>query len=97
MTYSLDFRKKVLLIRSTENLSFAKTEKRFGVSINSIFLWSKRLEAKRTKNRPAILGNPKYSLYKATSFLFVICVYFGVITQIFVKFRPGVVIYFMRV
>ncbi len=54
MTYSLDFRKKVLLIRSTENLSFAKTAKRFGVSVNSIFLWSKRLEAKRTKNRPAI-------------------------------------------
>ena len=54
MTYSLDFRKKVLSIRSKEKLSFAQVAKRFGVSINSVFLWSKRLEPIRTKNRPAI-------------------------------------------
>ena len=54
MTYSLDFRKKVLSIRSTEKLSFAQVAKRFGVSVNSVFLWSKRLEPKRTKIRPTI-------------------------------------------
>ena len=54
MTYSLDFRKKVLSIRSKEKLSFAQVAKRFGVSVNSVFLWSKRLEPKRTKIRPAI-------------------------------------------
>lgn len=54
MTYSLDFRKKVLAIRAKEGLSFVEAAKRFGVSVNSIFLWSKRLEPKRTKNRPAI-------------------------------------------
>lgn len=54
MTYSLDFRKKVLLIRSKEGLSFAQAAKRFGVSVNSLFLWSKNLEPKRTKNRPTI-------------------------------------------
>ena len=54
MTYSLDFRKKVLSIRTKEGLSFAKVSKRFGVSVNSVFLWSKRLEPKRTKNRPTI-------------------------------------------
>lgn len=54
MTYSVDFRKKVLLIRSKERLSFAQVAKRFGVSVNSVFLWSKKLEPKRTKSRPAI-------------------------------------------
>ena len=54
MTYSLDFRKKVLSIRSKEGLSFAQVAKRFGVSINSVFLWSKNLEPKHGKNRPAI-------------------------------------------
>lgn len=54
MTYSLDFRKKVLSIRSKEKLSFAQVAKRFGVSVNSVFLWSKKLEAKQTKSRPAI-------------------------------------------
>ena len=54
MTYSLDFRKKALSIRAKEGLSFAQTAKRFGVSVNSLFLWSKRLEPKRTKNRPPI-------------------------------------------
>ena len=54
MTYSLDFRKKVLSIRSKERLSFVQISKRFGVSVNSVFLWSKKLEPKRTKNRPAI-------------------------------------------
>jgi len=53
MTYSLDFRKKVLSIRSKESLSFAQVAKRFGVSVNSVFLWSKRLEPRRTKIRPA--------------------------------------------
>lgn len=54
MTYSLDFRKKALSIRSREKLSFAQTAKRFGVSVNSLFLWSKKIEPKQTKNRPAI-------------------------------------------
>ena len=54
MTYSLDFRKKVLSIRNKEKLSFAQTAKRFGISVNSVFLWSKKVEPKQTKNRPAI-------------------------------------------
>ncbi|QVL55684.1 MAG: hypothetical protein KFB95_00315 [Simkaniaceae bacterium] len=54
MTYSLDFRKKILSIRSKEKLSFAQVARRFGVSVNSVFLWSKRWEPRRTKIRPAI-------------------------------------------
>jgi len=54
MTYSIDFRTKVLSTRSKEGLSFAQVAKRFGVSVNSVFLWSKKLEPKLTKNRPSI-------------------------------------------
>ena len=54
MTYSLDFRKKVLSIRSKEKLSFVQAAKRFSVSINSLFIWSKKVEPMVTKNRPAI-------------------------------------------
>ena len=54
MTYSRDFRKKVLSIRAKEGLTFVQTAKRFGVSVNSILLWSKRLEPKRTKSRPML-------------------------------------------
>ena len=54
MTYSIDFRKKVLSTRAKEGLSFAQTAQRFGISINSLFLWSKNLEPKHTKNRPSI-------------------------------------------
>ena len=52
--YLLDFRKKALEIRVKEGLTFAQTGKRFGVSVNSLFLWSKHLEPKCTKNRPSI-------------------------------------------
>jgi transposase len=51
MTHSLDFRKKVLSIRAKEGLSFAQVAKRFGVSVNSVFLWSKNIEPKRTRNK----------------------------------------------
>ena len=54
MTYSLDFREKVLSIRSKEKLSFAQVAKRFDVSVNSVFLWSKKIKPRVTKNRPAI-------------------------------------------
>lgn len=51
MTYSLDFRKKVLSIKEKEQLSFSETSKRFGISVNSILLWSKRIEPKRKRNK----------------------------------------------
>lgn len=54
MTYSKDFRKKVLSTRAKEGLTFVQTAKRFGVSVNSILLWSKQIEPKRTKNRPEL-------------------------------------------
>jgi len=52
MTYSIDFRKKILLIKQRENLSFSQVAKRFGVSVNSVFLWSKKLEPQQTRQKP---------------------------------------------
>ena len=53
MTYSIDFRRQTLLIKAKENLSFDEVAKRFGVSRASIVRWSKRIEAQRTRNKPA--------------------------------------------
>jgi transposase len=54
MTYSLDFRKKVLAIKEEENLSFEAVAQRFGIgSKNTVFRWSKKLEPCRTRNKPA--------------------------------------------
>ncbi|BAP58052.1 transposase [Thioploca ingrica] len=53
MTYSIDFRRKALLIKQREHLSFETTAKRFGVSQSRVFRWSKQLEAQHTRNKPA--------------------------------------------
>ena len=53
MTYSLDFRKKALLIKEKENLTFEQTAERFGIGIASLVRWSNRLEPKLTRNKPA--------------------------------------------
>ena len=53
MTYSLDFRKKVLLVRTKENLSMAEVAKRFDIALTSVMRWSKNIEAKEKRNKPA--------------------------------------------
>jgi len=53
MTYSRDFRSRVLKLRSQENLSMAEVSKRFGVGLASVMRWSKTLESKLTRNKPA--------------------------------------------
>lgn len=52
MTYSTDFRQKVLLLKEQEKLNFAEAALRFGVSKASIVRWSNRLELKRTREKP---------------------------------------------
>lgn len=52
MTYSIDFRKKVLKIKDKEGLSFSDVAKRFGISKSAIFRWSKKLESQGTRNKP---------------------------------------------
>jgi transposase len=51
--YSLDFRQRVLSIKEKEDLTFAETSKRFGVSMRTLFAWQKRIKPKTTRNKPA--------------------------------------------
>jgi transposase len=53
MTYDIDMRRKVLSIRDNEGLSFVEAGKRFGISKQTVYNWSKRLAPKRTRNKPA--------------------------------------------
>jgi transposase len=52
MTYSIDFRRRVLAIKQAEDLSFAEVSKRFKVGIASIVRWSKKIEPQQTRNKP---------------------------------------------
>ena len=52
MTYSIDFRKKVVEIREKEWLSLEETAKRFGVGRASIFRWTQEIEPKRRRAKP---------------------------------------------
>lgn len=53
MTYSRDFRMKVLAVREQENLSMAKVAKRFGVGLKSVLRWSQNIESITKRNKPA--------------------------------------------
>ena len=53
MTYSHDFRSKVLTVREDEHLSMAKVAKRFGVGLASVMRWSNNIESLRKRNKPA--------------------------------------------
>jgi transposase len=53
VTYSIDFRAKVLEIKERDQLTFEEVAKRVGVGKASVFRWLKRLEAKRTRDKPA--------------------------------------------
>ena len=53
MTYSLDFRKKALAIRDQEKLSLTAVAERFGVSRQTVYRWTKRLESIKTRNKGA--------------------------------------------
>ena len=52
MTYSIDFRKKVLSINAQENLTWSEVSTRFGVGQASVVRWSKDIEPQRTRNKP---------------------------------------------
>lgn len=53
MTYSSDFRRKVLSVREKENLTIAQVAARFCVGVASVVRWIKHPEPKRTRNKPA--------------------------------------------
>ena len=53
MTYSLDFRQRVLSIREKENLTLKETAKRFRLGMASLVRWSNNIEPKRKREKPA--------------------------------------------
>ncbi|HNM20718.1 MAG TPA: IS630 transposase-related protein [Nitrospira sp.] len=53
MTYSIDFRRKVLSVREREGLTIAEVARRFCVGIASVTRWIKTPEPKATRHKPA--------------------------------------------
>lgn len=53
MTYSLDFRQKVLSIKASQKLTFSEVSQRFQVGINTVVRWSKKIEPQLTRNKPS--------------------------------------------
>jgi predicted transcriptional regulator len=53
MTYSTDFRRKVLEVKERDGLSFEKTAALFGVGKSSVQRWIKHPEPCRNRNKPA--------------------------------------------
>ena len=53
MTYSLDFRRKVLSVRKKEGLTIAEVACRFSVGIASVTRWLKKPEPCLTRNKAA--------------------------------------------
>ncbi len=53
MTYSSDFRRKVLSVREREGLTIAEVASRFCVGEASVVRWLKHPDPKSTRNKPA--------------------------------------------
>lgn len=53
MTYSRDFRNKVLTIKEQEDLSFSQVAQRFGIARDTVFRWSKNIASKTKRSKPA--------------------------------------------
>ena len=57
MTYSLDFRKKVLEVKKAEKLSCDEVSKRFKIGIMTVVRWGKRIEPNRRRIKAAVKIN----------------------------------------
>jgi transposase len=53
MTYSIDFRRKVLSVRDAEKLTISEVASQFRVGIASVVRWINKLEPELTRNKPA--------------------------------------------
>ena len=53
MTYSLDFRLRVLSVKKKKNLSFSETAELFGVGVTSLVRWVKKPEPQTHRHKPA--------------------------------------------
>ena len=53
MTYSLDFRQRVMGYKAKKSLTFAQTSDHFDIGIRTLFRWSKQLEPCHYRQKPA--------------------------------------------
>ena len=53
MTYSVDFRKKILEIKAKEGLTCEEVAARFKIGIMSVVRWGKKLEPEKKRNKPS--------------------------------------------
>ncbi len=53
MTYSSDFRRKLLSVREKEGLTISQVSARFNVGVASVVRWLKRPEPHRSRYKPA--------------------------------------------
>lgn len=53
MSYSLDFRQRVLKQKEEEGLTFQATSRRFGLGMRTLFRWQIRIKPKLKRNKPA--------------------------------------------
>ena len=53
MTYSFDYRMKVLCVREKENLSYAHAAKRFDIGVATLVRWAKKPIPQAHRNKPA--------------------------------------------
>jgi transposase len=53
MTYSIDFRRKVLEVKALEKLTCAEVAARFNIGIMSVVRWGKKIDPQKTRNKPA--------------------------------------------
>jgi transposase len=51
MSYSLDFRRRVMSLRNREGLSFSSTAERFGVGVATLKRWAKHIEPRSYKRK----------------------------------------------
>ena len=51
MTYSIDFRRKVLSVQKSEKLSFKETAERFQIGIDTVTRWHRRIEPQQSGSR----------------------------------------------
>lgn len=54
MTYSLDFRKRVLDIKKSRNLSFNEAAKLFNIGRATLFRWNHELQPKLKRNKKPV-------------------------------------------
>lgn len=52
MSYDIKFRQQVLKVRAAEKLSLSKVAERFGISKQTVYNWTKRIEEKKKRVKP---------------------------------------------